>query len=187
MSKVLASISINILSAVAMSACVESHDGQQRSAAAQAEELHVTVQAHADPAHGLRWELGWGAVFAYDEASGALVRRISLADASFSGARTMCRPDLLVGPSGAVIVSSNVEPVLWRIEPGSFEVHRYDIARDADLEQDFGFGALMWGASEKELYAENAATGTRWRIDLDTSSAIKIGPPANGMRCRWNG
>jgi hypothetical protein len=163
----------NVMSALAVAGCLASPQALAQASTSQ-EGLHAVVRAKSDAARGLRWELGWGAVFAYEEASGRFIRRISLADASFSGARGACRPALLLSRSGAVIVSSNIEPVLWRIDPVTFEVRRYDIVPDSDRSKDFGFSALAWDANEKVLYAASAMMGTLWRIDLDAATATKI-------------
>jgi len=163
----------NVMSALAVAGCLASPQALAQASASQ-EGLHAVVRAKSDMAHGLRWDLGWGAVLAYEEASGRFIRRISLADASFSGARGACRPGLLLSRSGAVIVSSNIEPVLWRIDPATFEVRRYDIVPDSDRSKDFGFSALAWDANEKVLYAASAMMGTLWRIDLDAATATKI-------------
>ena len=163
----------NVMSALVVAGCLGSPQALAQASTSQ-EGLHAVVRAKSDTARGLRWELGWGAVFAYEEASGRFIRRISLADASFSGARGACRPGLLLSRSGAVIVSSNIEPVLWRIDPATFEVRRYDIVPDSDRSKDFGFSALAWDANEKVLYAASAMMGTLWRIDLDAATATKI-------------
>lgn len=163
-----------ILSSFAINGCAESQETMGKAPAARAEGLHTALRVKMDSQRGRRWELGWGAAFAYDASSGQLIRRIPLADATLAGARIFCRPDLLVSRSGAVIVSSNVEPVLWRIDPDSFEVRRYAIVLDSDLALDFGFSALAWDADEKVLYAASAIAGTLWRIDLDSATAMKI-------------
>jgi hypothetical protein len=166
---------VNILSGLAIAACTESPATMGEVPSSQAEGLHTAaVRVRMDSPRARRWELGWGAVFVYDVLSGQLVRRIPLTRASLSGARGTCRPDLVVSRSGAVIVSSNAQPVLWRIDPASFEVRRYDIALDSDRSKDFGFSALAWDADEKTLYAASAVMGTLWRIDLDTATASRI-------------
>ncbi len=141
---------------------------------AHAEGVHVAVRVKSDPVHAMRWELGWGDVFAYDEARG-FVRRISLADASFLGARGACRPGLDVSRTGAAIISSNAEPVLWRIDPDTFEVRRYDVTLNTDLDKDFGFSSVRWSPDERIVYAASAMMGTLWRIDLASKMATKIG------------
>ncbi len=165
----------DILSGLAIAACTESPGTMGEVPASQAEGLHAAaVRVRMDSPRARRWELGWGEVFVYDVASGRFIRRIPLTGASMSGARGTCRPDLVVSRSGAVIVSSNAQPVLWRIDPASFEVRRYDIAPDSDRSKDFGFSALAWDVDEKTLYAASAVMGTLWRIDLDAATASKI-------------
>lgn len=174
MSKRHAWIASSILSGLSIGGCTESPNTMAVVPAAQAEVLHEVVRVKADKPRARRWELGWGAAYAYDAANGHFIRRAPLAGASMSGATDTCRPDLIVSRSGAVIVSSNAEPVLWRIDPASFEVRRYDIVPDVDRDKDFGFSALAWSAGETTLYAASAIMGTLWRIDLESGRATKI-------------
>jgi len=136
-----------------------------------------------DLARGMRWELGWGSVTAYDIASGQRLRVIALTGANLSGARESCVPDMLLGRTGTLIVSSNAQPVLWRISPSRFEVERLDIAVDSDGDKDFGFTSLRWGENEKVIYA-GASTGTAWRIDLASGTARKVSDRLRSGDCR---
>ena len=138
------------------------------------EALRPALRVQTDRARGMRWELGWGSASAYDTASGQLLDRIRLPGATLSNAQGACVPDMVLSRSGALIVSSNVQPMLWRISPARFEVERYDIEVDADQDKDFGFSGLAWSADEKELYAVSSTTGTLWRIDLASSKASKV-------------
>lgn len=142
--------------------------------AAREESTHQVLRVKEDLARGRRWELGWGAAYVYDVASGQLIRRIPLPGASFAAAREACLPDMMLSRSGALIVSSNAQPALWRISPARFEVERFDIAVDSDKDNDFGFSGLAWGADEKVVYAASAVMGTLWRIDLESAAASKI-------------
>jgi hypothetical protein len=142
--------------------------------AAREESTHQVLRVKEDLARGRRWDLGWGAVHVYDVASGRLIRSSPLPRASFSAARESCLPDMLLSRSGALIVSSNAEPALWRISPAHFEMERFDIAVDADQDKDFGFSGLAWGADEKIVHAASAVMGTLWRIDLESAAASKI-------------
>ena len=126
-----------------------------------------------DRARGMRWELSWGSVAAYDIASGTRLRVVPLEGANQSGAIESCVPDMLLGRTGALIVSSNAQPVLWRVSPARFEVERLDIELDSDGDKDFGFTSLAWGENERVLYA-GANTGTVWRIDLATATGRKV-------------
>jgi hypothetical protein len=164
----------NILTALATGGCVESPQALAAASPAPSEALDAVVRVRTDPAHGRRWELAWGAVFVYDDAGDELLRRIPLTGASLSDTPSTCRPDLLVSRSGEVIVSSNAQPTLWRIDADIAAVRRYDVALDSDGDKDFGFSALAWSSDEQVLYAASAIMGTLWRIDLDRAAATKI-------------
>src|SRR5258706_11579012 len=136
--------------------------------------LRQTLRVKSDLSRGRRWELDWGVASAYDTASEQLIRRVRLPGANFSAARESCLPDMLLSRSGALIVSSNTLPSLWRISPSRFEVERYDIEVDGDKDKDFGFTGLAWGTDEKVLYAVGEPTGSLWRIDLVSAKASKV-------------
>ena len=177
-----ASIAINIFSALAAAGCIQ-QSSQQDAVDVESKALRV----QQDRTYGRRWELEWNAAVVYDAKSGALIRRVPIA-ASQSGARGTCRPDLIVSRSGAVFVSSNSETTLFRIDPATFEVRRYEIAPNAEQQKDFGFSALAWDVDEKVLYARGSNTGTLWRIYLDSGIAAKVASaPRIGKACVLNG
>lgn len=163
-----------ILAAIAVAGCSEPSTTLAEPSDSIDAGAYRALRVKEDLARGTRWQLGWGAAYVYDVASERLVRRIPLSDASFAGAREACLPDMLLSRTGALIVSSNAEPVLWRISPARYEVERFDIALDSDHDQDFGFSGLAWGAEERVLYAVSAAAGTLWRIDLGSGKAAKV-------------
>jgi len=175
MSKCQAAVVVLIAAAIAFTGCSETQapiaePSSLREDTAAADALRVKT----DLARGRRWELRWGAVSAYDVASGQLVRRVPLPRASFAGTGLTCRPDMVMNRFGGLIVSSDAQPTLWRVSPSHFEIERFDIVVDSDREKDFGFSALAWSADERVLYAASAATGTLWRIDLESGTAAKI-------------
>ena len=168
-----------ITAAIALAGCSESTSTiAEPSSREEAKQQPLRVKT--DPARGRRWELHWGAAHAYDVASGRLVSRIPLTNTSFTAAREACLPDMLLSRSGAVIVSSNAEPVLWRIDPDRLAVERFDIAPDTDKDKDFGFSGLAWSADEKVLHAVSAVSGSRWEIDLDSATARKVASTGPG-------
>jgi hypothetical protein len=146
-------------------------------AAAERAPLRVAL----DLARGRRWELGWDALVAYDLATGEIIRTVRLPGATFSAARGACLPDMLLGRSGAVLVSSNAQPRLWRVNPARFEVEIIDIVPADDQDKDFGFSRLAWGANESTLQAVNTPLGTAWKIDLGTLAAKRLDASAAGQ------
>lgn len=139
------------------------------------------LRVKLDLARGTRWELRWDGVSAYDMASGVLVRHVLLPGATFAAARDSCLPDILLSRSGALMVSSNVQPRLWRISPARFEVEVYDIALASDGDKDIGFGNLEWSRNESVLLAVSSPAGAPWRIDLVQATAEKR-EPSDAMR-----
>jgi hypothetical protein len=132
-----------------------------------------TLRVKLDLARGRRWELGWDGLFAYDIASGELARKVTLPGATFAGDRDSAYPDMILSRSGAVIVSSNIEPRLWRVSPARFEVEVYDVETGDDAEIDFGFTQLAWVADERILQAKATPIGSEWIIDLGTGTATR--------------
>jgi hypothetical protein len=138
-------------------------------------------QVALDPARGLRWELRRDSVFVYDIETGALRRRVPLPGATFSASRDSCLPGMILGRLGAVIVSSNVHPRLWRISPARFEVEVLDI--EVGSEKEFGFSALAWGATEGTLYAAASPGRAKWLIDPAAGSAVEVDFPRMRLSC----
>ena len=163
-----------IPSALTLAGCVESSEPPARPEAAAADSRARVLRTRVDVARGLRWELTWGAVSAFDVATGERIREVRLEGANLSGAPETCVPDMVVSRSGALVVSSNAQPSLWRISPARFEVERFDIALDADADKDFGFTALAFTPGESALYAASAVTGSLWRIDLAAAAGRKV-------------
>ncbi|MEO5676011.1 MAG: hypothetical protein ABIQ84_00560 [Usitatibacter sp.] len=167
---------ILILSATAtLAACVDSQDTVTEPRAKAVEAASPMLRVKEDLARGTRWELGWGTVYVYDIATGRLLQSVSLQGANLSASRDTRLPDMVLSRSGALIVSSNAQPSLWRISPERFEVERFDVELDRDNDKDFGFSDLAWSADGRELHALSAATGSAWRIDLARGKATKVG------------
>ena len=131
------------------------------------------LRTKIDLARGLRWELEWSGVVVRDLATGRTIRQVHLPGATFAGARDSSFPDMVVGRTGAVFVSSNVQPRLWRISPARFEVEVYDIRLDSEQGKDFGFDNLAWEADERVLRATSAPGGSAWRIELLSATASR--------------
>src|SRR5204863_2390370 len=68
------------------------------------------------------WVLTPEGVELYDAATRGKIAHISLPDWLWAGEPYSCAPDLALGPRGEALVSSNVVPKLWRIDPVSRSV-----------------------------------------------------------------
>lgn len=141
-------------------------------AACQSAEQTI-LRIRPDAERNLLWVLDHQGVAIHNNTSGRLVQRIALPDWVVAGRQFGCPPDLALDSSGAAIVSSNVLPVLWRIEPVRFEVSKLALALDADQDKDVGFSGLSF-APDGTLVAVGSSLGSLWRIDLRAASAKKV-------------
>lgn len=80
-------------------------------------------------------------------------------------------------------MSSNVLPVLWRVDPQRFQVTRIALELDADIDKDVGFTALSF-ASDDVLIAAGATYASLWRLDLRSATASKLANPGSRPGCR---
>jgi hypothetical protein len=133
----------------------------------------TALRVRPDAERNLLWTLDLQGVAIYNNTSGRLVQRVELPGWVVAGRQFGCPPDLVVDSSGAAIVSSNVLPVLWRIEPMRFEVSMLTLALDTDQDKDVGFSGLTF-ARDGALLAVGSSFGSLWRIDLRAASAAKL-------------
>ena len=89
-----------------------------------------------------------------------------------------CAPDLAVDAQGRAVVSSNVVPVLWRIDPSKSQVTTHELALDADADKDVGFSGLVYAPDQGVFFAVSGVYGSLWRIDPLLRRAQKISTSA---------
>ena len=82
---------------------------------------------------------------------------------------------------GAVVVTSNVMPVLWRIEPAKAQVTKHELMLDADTDKDVGFTGLTYAPDQGVFFGVSATYGSLWRIDplLRRAQKIQSSAPLN--------
>lgn len=85
-----------------------------------------------------------------------------------------CPPSLAIGPNGEAVVTSNVVPMLWRIDAESFTVTLHPVALAADTDKDVGFAALAWSAEYSMFLAYSDTQRSVWKIDPGLKGASKI-------------
>ena len=134
-----------------------------------------------DVARGLVWILNSQGVFLYHASTGKLVE-VNLPSWQWVDTPYACPPDLAVGPNGEAVVTSNVVPVLWRIDPRNMAVSVHRLAMDADNDKDVGFSGLVYSAEQDAYFAASATHGSVWRINpsLKTARKIAVTKPAHG-------
>lgn len=142
--------------------------------------LSVSI-AMAEPSRLVRdesrnnlWVLQQDAVYLHDAKTRALKRRFELPGWIHVEDCYACPPALALDPNGAAVVSSNVVPTLWRIDPAKGEVTKHELVLDTDNDKDVGFTAITYAPDQGVFFASSATYGTLWRIDPLLRRAQKI-------------
>jgi hypothetical protein len=136
-------------------------------------DLSGNVRQRNDPARDRVWILNAHGLFFHGTSTGKLVE-IPLpswhrVDSSYS-----CPPDIALGPDGEVVVTSNVVPVLWRIDPNTLTVSLHQLALDADNNKDVGFSRLVYSPGHNAYFAISDVHGSLWQIDRTLRQGRKI-------------
>jgi hypothetical protein len=90
------------------------------------------------------------------------------------GAPYSCLPDLALGPKGEAVISSNIVPTLWRIDPETLAVSVHPLTLDTDTDKDVGFSGLAYSARDAAFFAVSGVHGSLWRIDPLLRRAQKV-------------
>jgi len=83
-----------------------------------------------------------------------------------------CPPDLALGPNGEAVVTSNVVPTLWKINPETLAVTVHPLQLDTGME--VGFSELVYSKDEGAFLAVSDTLGGRWKIDAQLATARKL-------------
>ena len=98
---------------------------------------------------------------------------IELPDWIYAGA-PYCPPSLAIGPSGEVVVTSNVIATLWRIDGETLAVTAHPLSLDVDRDKDVGFAAVVYVAEERAYIAYSQTQRSVWKIDGSLKAATRI-------------
>jgi hypothetical protein len=101
--------------------------------------------------------------------------RISLPGWLWVGEPYGCGPALAMGPSGEAVVTSDVVPVLWRVDPETLSVSAHALELSPDRE--IGFSTLTYSIEHAAFIATSGTDGSRWKIDVPLKKAERIGEP----------
>ncbi len=85
-----------------------------------------------------------------------------------------CPPVLTLGPKGEAVVTSNVLPILWRVDPETLAVSVHRLRLDADEDKDVGFSTIRYSREHGAFLAASRSHGALWRIDRDLVTAQKV-------------
>jgi hypothetical protein len=144
------------------------------SAALAAEPLRTVHDASRNRV----WVLERDALYLHD---GAQKKRFELPGWVYVTDAYACAPDVALDAQGAAVVSSNVVPVLWRVEPAKAQVTKHELTLDADADKDVGFSGLAYAREPGVFFAVSATHGSLWRVDPLLRRAQKI-PVSTALR-----
>ena len=170
-------ITVGVFSLAAIIVLLGGCDGgaaPRREAAPEAWRLEPPgARYRIDPERNRIWLLAREGVFVY-EVSRPERRAVSLPGWITVDAPYSCLPDLALGPAGEAVITSNVLPTLWRIDPDTLATSVHPLLLDADTDKDVGFSGLAYSAQHAAFIAASYAHGSLWRIDAALKRAEKI-------------
>jgi len=119
------------------------------------------------------WSLTQDGVSTLDPARPRAIS-VTLPGWHWAGAPYGSAPALAVGPEGEAIVTSDVAPVLWRIDPKTLAVSIHPLELDADADKDVGFSALAYSREHDAFVGVSGMLGSVWVIDRSLTRARKV-------------
>lgn len=137
-----------------------------------------------DESRGRIWQLTRNGILLHEPGRSV---RVPLPDWIYAGPAFGCLPDLALGPGGEALVSSDVLPVLWRVDARTLAVTRHELSLETDGSKDVGFVNLAWSAKEGAWLAEGSFDGALWRIDARLKTARRLGELNRLSTCRAGG
>lgn len=133
----------------------------------------VLLLASGSAAADRSWVIEAGSL--YLQEPGKPRRVVELPGWHWAGEPYACAPAIAVGPRGEVVVTSDVLPVLWKIDPQTLAVSVHRLQLDADTDKDVGFSGLTYSERNGAYLAVSGLHGTLWRIDPLLRRAQKVG------------
>ena len=115
------------------------------------------LRYQSDAARSRLWVLTADGVELYEAATGEQMAQVALPGWLWVGRQFACPPDLAIGPRGEAVISSNVVPTLWRVDPVTLVASKHELAIEDDAGRDIGFTALVYSATRGVLRREPLA------------------------------
>ena len=118
-----------------------------------------------DPARNRAWSLSAEGLSLHDRSAPGKTVQVPLPGWHWAGPPYGCLPDLALGPKGEAVVTSDILPTLWRIDPETLAASVHPLALDADTDKDVGFSAIAYSSRHGAYYALSQPAGAIWKID----------------------
>jgi hypothetical protein len=133
----------------------------------------ANVRYQVDAAHGRIWWLTREGVFVHDAKMPQKVA-VPIPGWHWVGEPYSCGPALALGPDGEALVTSDVAPTVWRIDPDTLAVSSHVLAPDADEDKDVGYTGLVYSSEHAAFFAVSGIQGSFWKIDSALTRAQKV-------------
>jgi len=180
-------IKLKVMGLAILTAAVSGCNSEAAQESIKADHAAVKIRHQADETRGRIWVLTPSGVVIVDATTSRPIRHVPLPGWVWAGEPYGCLPDLALGPKGEAVVSSDVVPILWRVDPETFEVSEHALALNSDAEKDIGFSELEYSREQNAYFGVSSFYGSVWRIDPLLGGAQKLAqaaPPAPVCRSR---
>jgi hypothetical protein len=151
-------IKLRVLGLAVLTAAASGCVNEAAPESVKADQAVVKIRHQVDEARGRIWLLTRSGVVVFDVTAPRPIRRVPLPGWMWAGEPYGCLPDLALGPKGEALVSSDVVPTLWRVDPETLEVSLHALALDADADKDIGFSELQYSAEQNAYIAVSTFT-----------------------------
>ena len=131
------------------------------------------IRIRRDELRDRTWILRGDALYSYEYGPGGTSRRFALPGWIHVSARNACAPDVFIEAGGSVIVSSNIVPSLWRVDPTVANAVELSMEVSPATRKDFGFASLQT-TENGELHGRGSIDRSLWLVDLANRSAIQL-------------
>lgn len=138
------------------------------------------VRSRSQPDRGRTWVIDANRLFL--EEARKPRRAVALPGWQWASDAYACAPDIAISPRGEAVVTSNVLPVVWKIDPDTFAVSVHRLQLDADADKDVGFSGLVYSERNGAYFAVSELHGSVWRIDplLRRAQKVALAEPVRG-------
>jgi len=134
----------------------------------------ATVRVKLDVERNRVWLLTREGLAIYDPAAPNRILRVPVHGWRIGRDPHGCLPDLALDPRGGAVISSDIMPVLWRVDPETLAVTRHELRVDDDRDKEVGFTYLRYLPAQQAYLAASGPRGTIWRIDRELRYAHRL-------------
>lgn len=111
------------------------------------------------------------------------VAQVALPGWVWAGEKYSCPPDIALAPDGDVLVTSNVVPIIWRIEHRTLATTLHQLTLEQDTGRDVGFTNLRW-SRQLRTFVGMTDSGARWHVNRSLTRARKVADAESGYSAR---